>query len=58
MCGIRKEVIAFNFDDAFPDGSYLVPAECRYNMRKAYERYIELGRVLIEEEMEEFKVVE
>ena len=34
---LNTEDCAFNFDDAFPDGSYLLPAECRHNIRKAYE---------------------
>ena len=48
----------FIFDDAFQDGVYIVPSKCRYNMRKVFEKRIELGRELTEEEMKEFSIKE
>ena len=51
---MKQDSNIFKFDDAFPDGVFIVPGKCRYNMRKAIEQYRELGRELTEEEMEEF----
>ena len=48
----------FIFDDAFQDGVYIVPSKCRYNMLKVFEKSIELGRELTEEEMKEFSIKE
>ena len=48
----------FKFDDAFQDGVFIVPIKCRYTVRKAFEKSIELGRELTEEEMKEFSIKE
>lgn len=47
-----------HFDDAFPDGRYVLPGDPN-NMiraREAYELSLRLGRPLTDEEMEQFKV--
>ena len=48
----------FKFDDAFQDGVFIVPSKCRYNMRKAFEKSIELRREITHDEMEEFSIKE
>lgn len=55
---MKQDSDIFKFDDAFPDGIFIVPSKCHYNMRKAIERYKELGRKLTKEEMEEFRIEE
>ena len=48
----------FKVDEEKKKGVYIVPSKCRYNMRKAFEKSIELGRELTEEEMKEFSIKE
>ena len=55
---MKQDSDIFKFDDAFPDGIFIVPSKCHYNMRKSIERYKELGRKLTKEEMEEFRIEE
>lgn len=52
---ISNNTDIFKFDDAFPDGRIMESEPCPYNMRKAYEEYLRLGRQLTEEEMEAFR---
>ena len=48
----------FKFDDAFQDGVFIVPSKCRYTVRKAFEKSIELRRELTDDETEEFSIKE
>ena len=41
----------FKFDDAFQDGVFIVPSKCRYTVRKAFEKSIELRRELTDDEL-------
>ena len=48
----------FKLDDAFQDGVFIVPSKCRYTVRKAFEKSIELRRELTDDETEEFSIKE
>ena len=47
-----------HFDDAFPNGRYVLPGnpDNMIRAREAYELSLRLGRPLTDEEMEQFKV--